>query len=242
MAAFLDGKVAVVTGAGRGIGKAIVDALCEHGASVAAVARTRADLELLAREHPGHVLPVTCDLTDEEAVRMCFERIGARFGRTDILVNNAGQGQGQAGMIQATDSGVLDRLYSVNLRAVFLCCRAALSAMAAQRGGFIINIVSVAGVMGFHGQGAYCATKHGVLGLTKALSQEVATLGVRVSAILPGRVNTRMLQESRHPVDSETVMEPSDIAQSVLYLLSLSGRAHVDQIVIKGRTGGLPWL
>ena len=73
MAAFLDGKVAVVTGAGRGIGKAIVDALCEHGASVAAVARTRADLELLAREHPGHVLPVTCDLTDEEAVRMCFD-------------------------------------------------------------------------------------------------------------------------------------------------------------------------
>lgn len=232
----LTGQVALVTGASRGIGRAISSSLAASGAHVVAVARNSRQLESLAAEISsagGSATTIVADLAEERQIRDVFDRVARQLGRLDVLVNNAGIGI--FGPLQDLDTADLDRVLAVNLRAPMLCCREALRLMIPQRSGYIINISSVVGFKGYVNQAAYTASKHGVMGLTKVLAAEAQPYGIRTSAVLPGGVDTDMVADARPDLDRNVLLKPSDIAQTVLFLLSLSEQAAVDQIYIRRR-------
>lgn len=232
----LAGKLAVVTGAGRGIGRAIALALAQQGAHVLLAARTAQQIESLAeqiRARGEDATAIPTDVADESSVQNLFAKV-RQLGRLDILINSAGIGR--FGPLQNFPTDDFDRVLAVNLRGTFLCCKEATRIMAEQKNGFIINISSVVGFKGYPNQAAYTASKHGVLGLTKSLAVEAQEHNVRVSAILPGGVDTELVSQARPDLDRSILMQPEDIAQAVLFLLSLSDRAHVDQIYIRRRT------
>jgi len=238
MNANLNGQVALVTGSGRGIGRAIAINLAAHGAHVVVSARSADQIESVANEIKnagGSATPIAVDVADEQSVKVLLETIRRRLGRLDVLVNNAGLGL--YGPVGEFEVGDFDRVISVNLRGTFLCCREAMRLMVPQRRGFIINIASVMGVKGYPNQAAYAASKHGVMGLTKSLAVEAQNHDIRVSVILPGGVDTDMAARARPDLDRSILIHPEDVAQSVMYLLSLSDRAHTDQIQIRRRTG-----
>ncbi|MBN1675382.1 MAG: SDR family oxidoreductase [Kiritimatiellae bacterium] len=229
-------QVALVTGAGRGIGRSIGRMLGRGGAHVVLAARTRQQIEAVAAEIAaagGRATAVPADVAREEEVDALFSAIREQHGRIDILINNAGIGLfGRVAEIHAAD---FDRVLQVNLRGTFLCCRQAMRMMIPRRRGTIINVASVVGVNGYPSQGAYTASKHGVMGLTKTLAVEAQEHGIRVSAVLPGGVDTELVGRARPDLDRGALMQPDDIAQAVAYLLSLSDRAAVDQILIRRR-------
>ncbi len=237
----LNGTSAVVTGAGRGIGAGIARALAGAGARVFLAARTESQLSSVAaqiRGAGGLAEAVPTDLSRPDRIQALFQTVRRRAGGLDILVNNAGVAG--FGPVLGFPAAELDRIMNVNVRAVFLCCQEALALMISKGSGAIINIASVVGIRGYRDQGAYSASKHAVMGLTSALAQEVAELGIRVSAVLPGGVDTAMGAEARPDLDRSALLQPEDVAQAVLYLLSLSERAAVDQIVIR-RRGARPF-
>lgn len=237
----LSGQGALVTGAGRGIGRAIGSALASAGARVFLAARTTDQLESAAREiqqNGGTAVPIPTDLSKEEDIQSLFQRISDRAGGLDILVNNAGVGF--FGPLVEFSSSDFDRVMQVNTKATFLCCQQALQLMIPKRKGYIINISSVVGFKGYPNQAAYTASKHAVMGLTKSLAVEAQEHGIRVSAVLPGGVNTKMVADARPDLDPKILLQPEDIAHTVLYLLSLSDRAAVDQIYIR-RRGSQPF-
>ena len=231
---YLLDQVALVTGAGRGIGKSVSSSLAARGARVVLAARTSGEIEALAgeiREVGGSALAVPTDVSREDEVGSLFERAIREWGRLDILVNNAGIGL--FGPIDEFPASDWDRVMETNLRGTFLCSRQALRIMKPQRTGFIINIASVVGFKGYPDQGAYAASKHGIMGLTKSMAVEAQPHGIRVSAVLPGGVNTDLIGDARPDLDHSTLLWPEDIAKTVLYLLSLPERAAVDQIYIR---------
>jgi 3-oxoacyl-[acyl-carrier protein] reductase len=233
----LTGHVAVVTGAGRGIGRAIGMSLARCGAHVVLAARSHDQLDEVAAEigdFGGATTTCPLDLGDEAQILHMFRQVETQHGRLDVLVNNAGIGIYGPVVEYATED--LDRVLQVNLRGSFLCCREAMKLMVPASSGYIINISSVVGFKGYPNQAAYTATKHGIMGLTKSLSVEAQEHGIRVSAILPGGVDTEMVGQARPDLDRSILLQPDDIAQTVLYLLSLSDRAAVDQIYIRRRT------
>ena len=234
MSAKLDNKVALVTGGGRGIGRAICLALANAGAHVVAAARTTEEIDAVAKEITdagGKATAVTADIANEDDVVALFDHVRDVHGRLDVLVNNAGIGI--YGPVVGFSASAVDRIMAVNVRGTFLCCREAMKLMIARREGYIINISSVVGFRGYPNQAAYTAAKHAVMGLTKSLAAEAQEHGIRVSAILPGGVDTEMIRRSRPDLDVSALMHPEDIAQSVMYLLSLSERAAVDEIYIR---------
>ncbi|MCY2951805.1 MAG: SDR family NAD(P)-dependent oxidoreductase [Planctomycetota bacterium] len=232
----LEKQVAIVTGAGRGIGRAIAMALARCRAHVMLVARTDSQLQEVAqsiRQSNGLATVMATDLGEERQIVAIFERVRQLLGRVDVLVNNAGIGIfGPLADFAAED---FDRVITTNLRGTFLCCREAMKLMMRQKSGYIINIASVVGFKGYPNQAAYTASKHGVMGLTKSLAVEAQKYGIRVSAILPGGVNTGMVPDARPDLHLHELLKPEDIVQSVLYLLSLSENAAVDQIYIRRR-------
>jgi 3-oxoacyl-[acyl-carrier protein] reductase len=233
----LGGQTALVTGAGRGIGRAIAKALASKGAQVFLAARTASQLESAAEEircSGAAAVPVPTDLADERDIRSLFDRIGNEAGRLDILINNAGVGI--YGPVVDFTSADFDTVMRVNAKAAFLCCQQALRLMIPKKSGTIINISSVVGFKGYPNQAAYTASKHAVLGLTKSLAVEAQEHGIRVSAILPGGVDTEMVAKARPDLDPNILLQPEDIAHTVLFLLSLSDRAAIDQIYIRRRS------
>ena len=237
MKADISGRVALVTGAGRGIGRSISLALAAAGARVFLTARSADQLEDTAREiraggHEAECLPV--DVSSEDGVEELFLRLKERFGRLDVVVNNAGTGiSGPLAEFSAAD---FDTLMAINARGVFLCCRKAMQMMVPDRSGYIINISSVVGFKGYANQAAYAASKHAVMGITKALAVEAQPHGIRVSAVLPGAVDTGLMDALRPDLDKALLMKPEDVADAVLFLLSLSESAAVDEIYIRRRT------
>ena len=232
----LNGQVAVVTGAGRGIGRGISLALGRAGGRVVLGSRTRADLDAVAdtiRGEGGDATVVPADVTDETQVAALFSAAKAAYGHVDILVNNAGVGV--YGPIIEFAAADFDKVVKTNLHGTFLCCREAMRSMIPAGSGTIINIASVVGFRGYPLQAAYTASKHGVVGFTKALAIEAQEHGIRVSVILPGGVDTEMVRRARPDLDVSELMHPEDIAQAVAYLLSLSDRAAVDQIYVRRR-------
>ena len=237
MKADLTGKVALVTGGGRGIGRSISLALARAGAGVFLTSRTAGQLEDTAREIrglDGEVAYLPAEISSEAGVHAVFCELQKRYRRLDILVNNAGLGMSGA----LADFSVLglDLLMAVNLRGVFLCCQKAMQIMVPARRGYIVNISSVVGFKGYANQSAYAASKHAVMGLTKALAVEAQAHGIRVSAVLPGAVDTGLMDTLRPDLDKALLMKPEDVADAVLYLLSLSDSAAVDEIYIRRRT------
>jgi 3-oxoacyl-[acyl-carrier protein] reductase len=233
----LAGQAALVTGAGRGIGRAIARALGAAGAHVVAAARSKNEIVAVAREivaAGGEATALPLDIAQEEQVSAAFAQVREKLGRLDVLVNNAGIGR--FGPVVDFASADLKQVVAVNLLGTFWCCQQAMRLMVPQRSGYIINISSVVGFKGYPNQAAYTATKHAVMGLTKSLAVEAQPHGIRVSAILPGGVDTGLVGDARPDLDRSILMRPEDIAQAVMFLLSLSEKAAVDEIYIRRRT------
>lgn len=186
----LAGKHTVVTGASRGIGLAIARSLLARGARVTLMARDAAGLDAAARELGGGVAWQTVDVTDAASVAQAF----ALAGTVDILVNNAGQAASSPFM--RTDAATWQRMLDANLTGAYHCIQAALPSMLAAGWGRIVNVASTAGLTGYRYVAAYCAAKHGLVGLTRALALELAAKGVTVNAVCPGYTETDIVQDA----------------------------------------------
>ena len=237
----LEGKVAIVTGASRGIGESIAVALACNGAEVVLAARSKGALEdvrLKIESGGGCAIGIPADVSVESEMVSLISQTVNWAGRLDILVNNAGMGIFKP--LLNTTIEEWDTLMAVNARSVFLLCREAIPYLELQKHSFIVNVVSVAGVKGYVNQGAYSASKHAVMGMTKSLAKEVQDYGIRVHAICPGGVDTRLIDELNPDGDRTVLMKPQEIADIVLFLVTRSGNAVTDEIHVR-RSNSLPW-
>jgi 3-oxoacyl-[acyl-carrier protein] reductase len=215
-------KVAVVTGAGTGIGRAISLAYAQEGARVVLVGRTEATLSRVADEIStlgGEGLVVRADVSDPADIARVVQETNSRFGYAHILVNNAGVFI-YKGFLSLTQDD-WDATINTNLKGVFLCCQGFLPGMIAQKQGNIINISSIHGKIGDANLAAHCASKFGVIGLTQALAREVIDYNINVNVICPGQVSSRWVDEGR-PLSAplSTYLRPADVARVAVFLAS----------------------
>ena len=221
----LAGQVAVVTGAGRGIGRAIAEAFAVEGAHLALCARTQDELDESASAiHEAargeiDIMALRCDVGDGGEVARFAAQVRARLGEPSLIVNNAGHVT--RGRLDEQDPREWFAVVDVNLLGVYRVTHEFLPAMRASHGGRIINIASISGRLGTPLMTAYCAAKHGVIGITRALAEEVRDEGIQVNAICPGSVDTKMLEGSGY----EPLMTPADVARVALFLAADAPRA-----------------
>ena len=226
----LEGRSALVTGASRGIGRSVAQALAAEGAQVALAARSRESLESLAAELGGGSLALPTDARDSESVEAAVSAAAEAFGGLDILVNNAGVTR-DALVVRMKDADWRDTL-ETNLSGAFYFARAASRLMMRQRSGRIVNISSVAGLRGNAGQANYAASKAGLIGMTKSLARELGARGVTVNAVAPGFIETDMTaalpealrERVRQGIPLGSFGEASDVASAVLFLASDAAR------------------
>jgi 3-oxoacyl-[acyl-carrier protein] reductase len=230
----LEGKKAIVTGGGRGIGRAIALAMAEEGCDVAVVSRTRGEIERVAGEinmFGSLGLAIQADISEPPDVEYMVHKTLNTFGRIDILVNNAGIAIFKPFLDLTLDDW--DKTMAVNLRGAFLCAQEVAKYMVEQESGTLVNVCSSASKKAYPNQLAYVASKHGMMGLSKTLSIELQPYGIKVYAICPGGVNTRLTADARPEVDRSDWMHPEDIAHVVLMLLTMHDRAAIDEIYIR---------
>ena len=229
----LTGQAAIVTGAGRGIGRAVAHALAGEGAAVVLAARTRAELAAVAaeiRNAGGRALAIPTDLTQDAAIDTLVDQAMAEFGRIDMLVTAAGTAS--FGPVAAAKAGDWDAMLAVNLRAVMLCCRAVLPVMLRQRRGTIVNIASIAATRAIAGAAAYSATKAGVVGFSRVLADEVRRDGVRVGVLLPGAVDTPLWDTIPSAPDRGRMLRPEDVARAVVLMATLPPGAALEELTL----------
>jgi 2-keto-3-deoxy-L-fuconate dehydrogenase len=233
----LTGKVAVVTGGGSGIGAAIATLFARQGATIALIDRDASAAETTVgtiRDAGGRASALQCDVADTGSVSEAFARVDADHGRVDILVNNAGIAH--VGTIQQTAPDDLDRLYSVNVRGVYLCARAAIDIMLRDGGGVIVNMASIASLIGIPDRFAYGMTKGAVLTMTKSIAVDYVKRGIRCNCICPARVHTPFVEgylAATYPGREEEMYrvlsdyqpigrmgKPEEVAALALYLCS----------------------
>jgi NAD(P)-dependent dehydrogenase (short-subunit alcohol dehydrogenase family) len=231
---FLDGQIAIVTGAGRGIGRATAESLARSGAHVVAAARTIHELEETAsgvRACGRECLIVPTDVTEEGACENLIAAALAAFGQTDILVNNAGAARFKP--VWELTAADFDLAVNVCLRGTFFCSRAAIRAMIPRRRGAIVNLASSSGKKPYLEQGAYCAAKAGVLMLSKVMAMELRPHNIRVHAVCPGAVDTAMADVIHPERDRTGWIQPQDVADAILYLLSAPSNVTTDELVLR---------
>jgi NAD(P)-dependent dehydrogenase (short-subunit alcohol dehydrogenase family) len=231
-------RAAIVTGASRGIGRAIAEALAEDGYSLTISARKPDTLEATAaefRDKGYEVEPLAANMADEDGIRSVVQRHRERFGRLDVLVNNAGVGIGAA--VAEQQSKYVDMQIAVNLRAIILFyreCAEMLRAAGAEHGkAIVVNLSSFAGKSGQPWLSVYSATKAGVVGYTQAMNKEMNSEGVKSVAFCPGFVDTDMSDFIKESVDASEMMRPEDIAEGVRFMLRLSPACIVPEIVFQ---------
>jgi NADP-dependent 3-hydroxy acid dehydrogenase YdfG len=234
----LAGKVAVVTGGGSGVGKAVAAALLAEGASVVISGRDKAKLDAAAAELGGgeRVLAVAGDVGNAGQCKALIEQATARFGKIDVLVNNAGANL-KARVIRELTPEAWAQLIDTNLNGAFYCIHFALPQMLARKDGVIVNLVSIAGKRANPlGGAAYVASKFGMGGLGMCLSNEERESGVRVSNIYPGEIDTPILAVRPRPVTEEqraVILKPEDVAAAVLFVVTLPPHVSVPELIIK---------
>ena len=237
---FLTDKVALVTGASRGLGKAIALALAQEGASIAAVARSedalKETLEAI-RALGGTAEPFALDVSDEAAVEATVEKIAARFGHIDVLVNNAGVTRD--GLLMRMKSEDWDTVINTNLKGAFHLTKPVARLMVKQRSGRIINISSVIGLMGNAGQANYAASKAGLIGFSKSVAREFASRNITCNVVCPGFIETDMTKglgedlrkKLLDKIPLARLGQPDDVARVVAFLASPAANYITGQIL-----------
>jgi NADP-dependent 3-hydroxy acid dehydrogenase YdfG len=229
----LEGQVAIVTGAGRGIGQAIAHAFAREGARVVLAARTRQELAATAaaiRESGGTALAIPTDVTQDAAVEAMIEQTTGELGRIDALVTAAGAAS--FGPVVGTKPADWDTILAVNLRAVMVCCRTVLPVMIRQRRGTIINIASVAAQRPIPGAAVYTATKAGVVGFSRVLAEELRNDGVRVGVLVPGAVDTPLWDTIANSPDRSRMLRPEDVARAAVLMAALPPGASLEELTL----------
>ncbi len=227
-------SVALVTGSTRGIGKAIARKLCKEGYTVVitgtkqeTVEKTAAGLEI----EGGKAVGLAADLLAPGAIKKLIEEIILQFGRLDVLVNNAGIAQ--AGPFEKITGDDFDQVMGLNVKAPLFLTQAALPYLLKSPEKAIVNISSVVGHKPYANQTLYASSKHALNGMMSALAKEYRAQGLRVYNIAPGGVATEMIHTARPDLDPDTLIQPEDVAATVVFLLSLKGNAQVDEIRIR---------
>lgn len=238
----LKGKVAIVTGASRGIGRAVSNVLAQEAATIVLAARSIPELRKTAemvQKAGGQAEIIVTELTEEDSIKNLVRKTGEKFGRLDILVNNAGITH--SAKLEETSTGDWERCLWVNARAPFILCREALSLLKKSQQAYIINIASVVGVKGYPLQSAYTASKHALRGMSISLAEELRNSSVRVHVLCPGGVDTELVDSVRPDIKKEDLIGPDEIAEMVLYLVTHKGNAVVDELHIR-RATSTPWF
>lgn len=228
---------ALVTGASRGIGKAIARQLSEDGYDLAIVGRDAAALERTAEEIccGNGIFPIVADLEKVEAAKEIVCRTVEHFGGLDLLVNCAGLSH--KGSFTTVTPELWDRIFAVNARAPFFICREALPYLKDSEKPMVINIASVVGFKGYEGQSVYASSKHALTGFTKVFAKEVQPFGIRVHLISPGGVATEMVKEMRPDIAPDELIQPEEIAEIVHFLVTRKGAGTIDQFYIRRYSG-----
>ncbi len=244
----LSGQVALVTGGSRGIGRAAAALFGQAGVKVAITYRSRQpEAEALVQEiskHGGEAMALQADFAESSSPVTAVEAVVKRWGRLDILVNNAGLTRDT--LVMRMSEADWDVVMQTNLRAAFLCCKAALRPMLKQRYGRIVNVSSLAGVAGNAGQANYSASKAGLIGLTKSLAKEVGSRNITVNAVAPGFIATDLtsglpkdlLERARKAAAIPRIGTPEDVAPAIFFLASPDASYITGQVL--GIDGGLP--
>ncbi len=236
------GKVAIVTGAGRGIGRAISVALARESATIVLASRSQQHLHQTADAVAGaggKASIVPTELTEEQSIKNLVREIAEQFGRLDILVNNAGITH--SALLEETATEDWERLIWVNARAPFILCREALPLLRKADRAYIINISSVVGVKGYPEQSAYTSSKHALRGMSISLAEELRGTNVRVHVLCPGGVATDMVARVRPDIARDELIGPEEVAELVHYLVTHKGNAVVDELHIR-RSTSTPWF
>jgi NAD(P)-dependent dehydrogenase (short-subunit alcohol dehydrogenase family) len=224
------GKVAFVTGAASGIGKAAAVAFASEGARVAIIDRTEEALQQTAKaveDAGGELLVIACDISKPEQIEAAVARTVKTFGRLDVAFNNAGV-ENKAAPVADIELDEWDRILDINLRGTFVCMKHELAQMVRQGSGVVVNTSSGAGIRGVAGGSAYAASKHAIIGLTKSAALDYAKSNIRVNAVLPGNIETPMMDrftggDIQKAIDLEPVGrlgKPEEIAEAVLWMSS----------------------
>jgi 3-oxoacyl-[acyl-carrier protein] reductase len=237
MVELLAGKVAIVTGAGRGIGRAISVALARESATIVLASRSEQHLQQTAdmvTEAGGKAQIIPTELTKEQSIKNLVSQTAEQFGRLDVLVNNAGITH--SALLEDTATEDWERLMWVNARAPFILCREALPLLRKSDRTYIVNISSVVGVKGYPGQSAYTSSKHALRGMSMSLAEELRGTNIRVHVLCPGGVDTDLVDKVRPDIAKDELIGPEEVAELVHYLVTHKGNAVVDELHIRRAT------
>ena len=226
----LKDKVAIITGAGRGIGKAIALGFAEQGAKIVTAARTESEVKLVAekvRELGRESLGIICDVTNEDQVKNLVQETMNKFKRIDVLINNAGIGSMRPVFAMPLES--FEKVIKVNLTGTFLCTKHVWKHMMESGGGSIINVSSLGGLVGYPLLSAYCASKWGQIGFTKACAEEGKKDNIRVNAIAPGKADTAIRAKIKE--DKSKMLTPEDQVDACVFLASDESRYITGQVI-----------
>lgn len=223
---FLTGRTALVTGGGRGIGRAIAERLSREGARLVVAGRTHPEVDRAAAELGG--VGIVMDVADRASLAAGLAALSEKVGHVEILVNNAGAAE--SAPLERTTDELWDRMIAVNATATFALCRALIPAMVARRWGRVINVASNAGLTGYPYSAAYCAAKHAVVGLTRAIALEVARSPVTVNAVCPGWVETRMVDEAVDRIVKKTGRSEDDARRSLAAMSPQQRMVQPDEV------------